>query len=75
LTAIVRSLIDQPERAAAIRANARRYAEQWNWAAATTRLKDFYQQAMAAPRTRKAKPFLGQVVKKTAIGGIKLFLS
>lgn len=76
LTDIIRDILAHPERSAAIRRNARAAAEEWSWPAATRQLRTIYQQAIAIPRPKAGEqPFLERVVKRTAIGGIKLFLS
>jgi glycosyltransferase involved in cell wall biosynthesis len=77
LVATVRQLLSDAAKAHEVGARAREFAELWNWAAATRRLRDFYGKAINTPRKPKPmeKPFLEQAIKKTAIGGIKLFLS
>lgn len=75
LTDLVARLWRDPEKLEGVRQRARDYAETWSWAAATSRLKDFYAEALAMPRREKPpQSFWRQTMKKTAIGGIKTFL-
>lgn len=77
LVSVVREILSNPERMQVIRRNARTAAEQWSWSAATRQLKAIYQQAIAMPREpkRASRPLIERMVKRTAIGSIKLFLS
>jgi glycosyltransferase involved in cell wall biosynthesis len=77
LTRVVERLLTNPGKAQAIRLNARQQASEWSWAAATRELKMAYQKAINMPRESRqtSKPLFEQFIKKTAIGGIKLFLS
>ncbi len=77
LVDLMRSVLGDPERMGIVRRNARAAAEECSWPAATRQLKTIYQQAIAIPRKPKpaSQPLLERMAKRTAIGGIKLFLS
>ncbi len=77
LADLMLAMQSHPEKMEAIRRHAREQAETWGWDAATHRLKSFYAKAIATPRKEKsamANAFWMQAIKKTAIGGIKVFL-
>jgi glycosyltransferase involved in cell wall biosynthesis len=77
LTNVIGQLLANPAEAQTVRLRARRQTEEWNWAAATRELKAAYQKAIDTPRKPRpaSQPFFERVVKRTAIGGLKLFLS
>jgi hypothetical protein len=77
LTRVVGQLLSDPGKVSEVRRRGRLEAERCNWAAATRELRTFYERAIVMPREPKriAKPFFEKVIKKTTIGGLKLFLS
>ena len=77
LTRLVGQLLADPGKVSGVRRRGRLEAERCNWHAATRELRTFYEKAIEMPREPKrvAKPFFEKVIKKTTIGGLKLFLS
>jgi glycosyltransferase involved in cell wall biosynthesis len=78
LARIARRLVTEPAVCETLRANARRHAEGWNWAASTRRLLEFYESATHMPRFEKPAranaPWM-LAMKRAAVGGMKIFLS
>ena len=61
-----------------VRTNAKRHAEEWNWAASTRKLLEFYESAIRMPRFEKparANALWMLAMKRAAVGGMKIFLS
>jgi glycosyltransferase involved in cell wall biosynthesis len=78
LARVARRVVTEPAVCDAVRANARLQAEQWSWTAATQRLLEFYESAIAMPRLKKperAKAPWMLAMKRAAVGGMKIFLS
>lgn len=77
LKRVVQRVARDSELMKVIRDRARQKSEEWNWAASTAQLRRFYEEAIATPRKEKsalANAFLMQAMKRTMIGGIKVFL-
>ncbi len=78
LARVARRVVTEPAVCETVRANARRQAEQWNWAASTRRLLEFYESATHMPRFEKPAranaPWMLSM-KRAAVGGMKIFLS
>lgn len=78
LTRIASQIIQDPALSQRIRAKARLQAEQWSWAVATEKLVGFYDHALHLPRYEKSAianaPWM-LVMKRAAIGSMKIFLS
>jgi glycosyltransferase involved in cell wall biosynthesis len=78
LARMAHRIIAEPVICEMLRANARRQSEEWSWAASTRQLLRFYEAAIQTPRFDKperAKAPWMLVLKRAAIGGIKIFLS
>lgn len=71
-------VVAEPALCEALRANARHHSEQWSWAASTQQLLRFYDAAIHTPHLKKPDrahaPWM-LVMKRAAIGGLKVFLS
>jgi glycosyltransferase involved in cell wall biosynthesis len=77
LTAVVRRTVSGLSDTESIRRSARTYAEQLSWQAATSQLRIYYEYAMNMPKPEKpplARTVWMQALKKTLVGGMKVFL-
>jgi glycosyltransferase involved in cell wall biosynthesis len=78
LARVARRVVTEPALCEAVRASARSHVEEWNWAASTRKLLEFYEAAARMPRfakpARANAPWM-LAMKRAAVGGMKIFLS
>ena len=75
LAETVVGLLDHTIRLAAIREQARRRVEGWSWRASTDRLRQYYEEAIANPRSEKLfSPFLYGKLKKAVTTTLRTIL-